>query len=367
MRLRRGRRPAAPPPRRPRESNSRPSSPSSKQIALPVPACNGFIPGTLKAVGPEAESRRDRRLRRHGPPPGRPGGRQDHRLGKRRIAEDPGRILPRPGRGAVPRARGRIAPLAARADVVLALEPLQSSRDEFHQHPSGGRGDRRGRRPSLVPAPGRPLPHDARGRDAANPSTDTAAHPPLPRRRKGQAHPARDRGGRFQAVPQSPEREPATGDGCPWNADGRIWPGKPRAPSPRSASRSKRAPSERRKGGGHDDHAQTIPGFRRGRDGRARRRFRPRRHDGPELPKDPRRQRPRPGRDRRLLRPLPERSPPLLPPEQQGAQLRDRRRLRPLEPPPRGGRRLPEGQGGRGRRPWPATTRSSTSGRTSTR
>jgi len=101
------------------------------KAALPVPACNGFIPGTLKAVGPEANPEAivayaDTALRRAA------------RAGVKTIVWGSGesRRIPE----GVPRAKAeeefrglavRIAPLAARSDVVLALEPLQSAETNF--------------------------------------------------------------------------------------------------------------------------------------------------------------------------------------------------------------------------------------------
>ena len=117
-----------------------------KSSRLPVRACNGFLPG-LESRRPRCKPCRDPRLRRNGAPPGRQRRDQNHRLGKRGIAQDPGRICQSPGRRTVPGVGGQVAPLAARTDVVLALEPLIRG-DEFHQQPQGGSGDGRGRRPS---------------------------------------------------------------------------------------------------------------------------------------------------------------------------------------------------------------------------
>lgn len=102
-----------------------------KTIAIPVPACNGFIPGTLKAVGPEANhagiiSYADSALRRAA------------LAGIKTIVWGSGESRKIPDGFSRLKAEeqfrelaARIAPLAARSDVVLALEPLQSGETNF--------------------------------------------------------------------------------------------------------------------------------------------------------------------------------------------------------------------------------------------
>ena len=100
---------------------------------LPVPACNGFIPGTLKAVGPQADPEgivayAGTALRRAG------------RAGVQTIVWGSGESRRIPEGFAKARAEEqfrdlarRVAGLAARSEVVLAFEPLQSSGNELHQ------------------------------------------------------------------------------------------------------------------------------------------------------------------------------------------------------------------------------------------
>lgn len=102
-----------------------------KKLSLPVPACNGFIPGTLKAVGPDANhagilAYADTALRRAA------------RAGVKIIVWGSGESRKIPDGFAKARAEeqfrelaAKIAPLAARTDVVLALEPLQSAETNF--------------------------------------------------------------------------------------------------------------------------------------------------------------------------------------------------------------------------------------------
>jgi sugar phosphate isomerase/epimerase len=102
-----------------------------KSIAFPVPACNGFVPGTLKAVGPEANHAEilayaGMALRRAA------------RAGIKVIVWGSGESRNIPDGFSRGRAEEqfrelavRIAPLADGAGVVLALEPLQSSETNF--------------------------------------------------------------------------------------------------------------------------------------------------------------------------------------------------------------------------------------------
>jgi len=98
---------------------------------LPVSACNGFIPGTLKAVGPQADPEAivayaGTALRRAGLAGIKTivwGSGESRRIPEgfaRARAEEQFRDLAR-----------RIAELAARADVVLAFESLQSAETNF--------------------------------------------------------------------------------------------------------------------------------------------------------------------------------------------------------------------------------------------
>ncbi len=98
---------------------------------LPVPACNGFIPGTLKAVGPSADH--DGIVAYAGTALARAG-----RAGVKTIVWGSGESRRIPDGFSRARAEeqfralaARIAPLAARSNVVLALEPLQKSETNF--------------------------------------------------------------------------------------------------------------------------------------------------------------------------------------------------------------------------------------------
>ncbi len=98
---------------------------------LPVPACNGFIPGTLKAVGPQADPESiaayaGTAIRRAGLAGITTivwGSGESRRIPEgfaKARAEEQFRALAR-----------RVAELAGRSEVVLALEPLQSSETNF--------------------------------------------------------------------------------------------------------------------------------------------------------------------------------------------------------------------------------------------